>query len=137
MVGGVARYRARGQVYAYDRLREVTEAEVAVLPSMCWRTGRFDFDDYLAASVMAGTIEVVPSDTDEESRAFWSQRGRYRLSGVEFTYDELRSAAECEAAEISLTRWLQGEFNFNEWLTDSLLVGTIEIVTRDDTDGDD
>ena len=53
------RCRIGDQIYTYDELRAVTNADVADLPPETWRDGRFDFDDYLTESVHTGTIEVV------------------------------------------------------------------------------
>jgi YVTN family beta-propeller protein len=49
-------YRNGGdQLLTLDELRTEVEAEVADLPPQIWRDGKFDFNDYLIASVILGT----------------------------------------------------------------------------------
>ena len=42
--------------------------------------------------------------------------------------------AEAEAAGLDPEQWTGGEFNFDDWLTDSILTGRVERVDGDDTD---
>jgi len=101
-----------------------------------WRDGKFDFDDYLIESLQTGTVEVVDPDEDDHDED-WVGRGKYLYAGQEVRYDEPRSEVEAEAAGLDPEQWIGGEFVFDGWLVDSLLVGTIERLDdeRDDQDG--
>ena len=50
----------------------------------------------------------------------------YRYMDRELTRDELRADVEAQAAGLDHEQWIGGEFNFDDWLVDSLRVGTIE-----------
>ena len=58
----------------------------------------------------------------------WRRRSKYLYSGRAVTYDELRAEVEIEAAGLDPEQWLEGEFVFDAWLSDSLNVGTVERV---------
>ncbi len=116
------RYRRCDEIYTYADLRAVVRAEVADLPPETWRDDTFNFDDYLTESVHTGTIEVIDPDEDERRTT------KYLYSERVVTFDELRDEVETEAAGLPPEQWLGGEFNFDDWLCDSLLIGTIEQV---------
>ena len=57
---------------------------------------------------------------------------RYRMSGIEYTYDELREVSKAELAELNE---LQGtDYGFDDYLTESVHTGTIEVVGEDEDD---
>ncbi len=58
----------------------------------------------------------------------WLRRERFIYEGREVSYDELRADAEGEAAGLDPEQWLGGEFDFDWWLSDSLLTGHVERV---------
>jgi hypothetical protein len=55
----------------------------------------------------------------------------YRYVGTEYTRDELREKVEA-AAKLDPSQWLDGEFDFDAWLSDSIITGTIEKVHTDE-----
>jgi hypothetical protein len=56
----------------------------------------------------------------------------YGYMGKEYARDELCEHVEAQAAGLDPDQWIGGEFNFDDWLIDSILVGTIEKVDRDE-----
>lgn len=48
------------------------------------------------------------------------------------TREQLRAEVEAEAAGLPAEQWMFGRFEFNEWLSDSIITGHI---TRVDNDG--
>jgi hypothetical protein len=52
----------------------------------------------------------------------------YRAAGQTFTRDELKVFLEVEAAELPLSTWRDGKFEFEGYLIESLQTGTIEEV---------
>jgi hypothetical protein len=65
------------------------------------------------------------SSTDDQDDDWW-RRTKYLYSGRVFTFDELHDEVEAEAASLDPEQWIDGEFVFDAWLSDSLLVGTVE-----------
>jgi hypothetical protein len=55
----------------------------------------------------------------------------YRYFNREWTRDELRADSEAAAAGLDPEQWIGGEFNFDEWLSGSILTGHIEKVDTD------
>jgi hypothetical protein len=53
------------------------------------------------------------------------------MNGQTFTRDQLREKVEAEAKDLDPGQWLFGKFEFDEWLSDSIVTGT---VTRQDED---
>lgn len=51
---------------------------------------------------------------------------RYRMCGKTYTWDELREVSKAEAADLPPGTWRDGKFDFNDYLIESVLVGTIE-----------
>jgi hypothetical protein len=59
----------------------------------------------------------------------------YRMCGKVYTYDGLRKVSEPELAELND---LQGtDYGFDDYLTESVHTGTIEVVGEDEADEDD
>ena len=56
----------------------------------------------------------------------------YRMSGKTYTRDELREVSKAEAADLPPETWRDGIFNFNDYLTESIQVGTIEQINDED-----
>ena len=56
----------------------------------------------------------------------------YRLGDRNYTYEELCEAVEAEAATLPPETWRDGEWNLNDYLIESILVGTIETVDGND-----
>ena len=56
----------------------------------------------------------------------------YRMDGKTYTCDELREVSKAEAAGLPQETWRDGKFNFNDYLIESVLVGTIEEVDDED-----
>ena len=52
----------------------------------------------------------------------------YRMCGKTYTYDELREVSKAEAADLPQETWRDGKFDFNDYLIESVLVGTIRVV---------
>ncbi len=52
----------------------------------------------------------------------------YRMCGQIYTYDELRAVTQTEVQELPLETWRDGVFNFDDYLTESVHTGTIEVV---------
>jgi len=50
----------------------------------------------------------------------------YRMCGKTYTRDELREVSKAKAADLPPETWRDGIFNFNDYLTESIQVGTIE-----------
>ena len=61
----------------------------------------------------------------------------YRMYGKAYTWDELREVSRAEAADLPPETWRDGKFDFNDYLIESVLVGTIEEVDTDDDYDDD
>jgi hypothetical protein len=61
------------------------------------------------------TTHRVCPERDHRGRRPWRAR----------TYDGLRSEVEAEAASLDPGQWIDGEFVFDAWLSDSLLVGAV------------
>jgi len=55
-----------------------------------------------------------------------------RMSGVEYTYDELCDAIEAEAATLRPETWRDGVFNLNDYIIEAMQVGIIDTVDDDD-----
>jgi hypothetical protein len=49
--------------------------------------------------------------------------GIYRMSGIEYSYDELCEAVEGEAATLPPETWRGGVFELNDYLIESMQVG--------------
>ena len=56
----------------------------------------------------------------------------YRMSGKIYTWDELREVSNAEATDLPPETWRDGIFNFNDYLTESIQVGTIEEIDDED-----
>ena len=56
----------------------------------------------------------------------------YRMSGKVYTWDELREVTKGEAADLSPETWRDGTFDFNDYLIESIQVGTIEEIDAED-----
>lgn len=62
----------------------------------------------------------------------WRRGYKWRYSGREVSFDDLRADVEAEAAGLDTEQWIDGEFDFDGWLSDSLLARTVERVDNDD-----
>jgi phosphodiesterase/alkaline phosphatase D-like protein len=49
----------------------------------------------------------------------------YQMGDRTYTRDELRAKVEAEAAGLDPEQWMFGKFEFDEWLSDSIVVGTV------------
>lgn len=58
-------------------------------------------------------------------------QSRFRYMDRIVTREELRAEVEAEAAALDPAQWFDGEFRFDEWLSDSIITG---IITRVDDD---
>jgi hypothetical protein len=56
----------------------------------------------------------------------------YRMSGIEYTHEELCDAVLAEAATLPPETWRGGEFDLNDYLIESMQVGIIEEVDPED-----
>jgi hypothetical protein len=56
----------------------------------------------------------------------------YRIDGRVYTYGELRDATMAEVADLPPETWRDDKFDFNDYLIESIQVGTIEEVDTDD-----
>ena len=56
----------------------------------------------------------------------------YRMSGKVYTWDELREVSKAEAADLPPETWRDGKFDFNDYLIESIQVGTIEEIDDED-----
>lgn len=78
--------------------------------------------------LVRGEQVVVPDGVGGEHDGHSRRRTTYIDSGRVVAYDDLRDEIQAEAAGLDPSQWLDGEFVFDAWLSDSLLVGTIERV---------
>ena len=60
----------------------------------------------------------------------------YRMSGETYTWDKLREVSKAEAADLPPETWRDGIFHFNDYLAESIQVGTIEEIDHEDDDED-
>ena len=60
----------------------------------------------------------------------------YRMDGKAYTWDELREVSRAEAADLPPETWRDGTFDFNDYLIESVLVGTIEEIDDENDDED-
>jgi len=128
MLDDGSRYRMCGEVYSYDELKAASEAELAELNEL--QGSNFSFDQYLSESLLTGTIETVDDD-DEDPDDDWRRGTKYLYAGRVVTYDELRAEVEAEAAGLPPEQWLDGEFVFEPWLSDSLVSGHVKRVDQE------
>ncbi|MCU1701378.1 MAG: hypothetical protein JWR34_7441 [Mycobacterium sp.] len=56
---------------------------------------------------------------------------RYRIDDQIYTYDELREVTVADVADLPPETWRDGKFNFDDYLTESLHTGTIDVVDED------
>jgi len=61
----------------------------------------------------------------------------YRVGDQTYTYDELHEETLAEVADLPPETWRYGFFDFDDYLTESVLVGTIEIFDEEDEGGDE
>jgi hypothetical protein len=73
-----------------------------------------------------------PGKHQRDQNDDWRRRWRYLYSGRVVTFDELRDEVEAEAADLDPEQWIDGEFTFDDWLVDSLVVGTVERVHEEE-----
>ena len=57
---------------------------------------------------------------------------KYRMCGKVYTWDELREVSMAEAVDLPPETWRDGKFDFNDYLTESIQVGTIEEIDDED-----
>lgn len=62
---------------------------------------------------------------------------RYRIGDETYTYDELREVTEAEVADLPPETWCDGKFNFDDYLTESVQAGTIDVIEPDLSSGAD
>jgi hypothetical protein len=74
----------------------------------------------------------MPEPDEDRHVDDWRRGTRYLYRGRVVTYDELRDDTEAEAAGLDPEQWLGGEFDFDWWLSDSLLTGHVERVDDDE-----
>ena len=60
----------------------------------------------------------------------------YRMDGKTHTWDELREVSKAEAADLPPETWRDGKFDFNDYLIESIQVGTIEEIDDENDDED-
>ena len=53
---------------------------------------------------------------------------RYRIGDQIYTYHELRAVTEADVADLPTETWGDGRFDFDDYLTESVHTGTIEVV---------
>lgn len=58
----------------------------------------------------------------------------YRMSGIEYTYEELVDALNAEAATLPPETWRDGVWDVNDYIIEAGQVGIIETVRDDDED---
>ena len=74
---------------------------------------------------MADRPESNDNGNDDDD---WRRGSKWIYSGREVSFEELRADIEAEAAGLDPQQWIDGEFDFDDWLSDSLLVGTTKRV---------
>lgn len=52
----------------------------------------------------------------------------YEYDGGKFTRAELKARVEGEIADLDEGQWFGGDFQFNEWLSDSIVTGSVKRV---------
>jgi hypothetical protein len=60
----------------------------------------------------------------------------YRMCGKTYTWDELFEVSKAEAADLPSETWRDGKFTFNDYLIESIQVGTIEEIDDENDDED-
>ena len=60
----------------------------------------------------------------------------YRMDGKTYRWDELREVSRAEAADLPPETWRDGKFDFNDYLIESIQVGTIEEIDDENDDED-
>lgn len=50
----------------------------------------------------------------------------YEYNGGIYTRSELKATVEGEAKDLDPEQWQDGEFSFDEWLSDSIAVGSVK-----------
>ena len=60
----------------------------------------------------------------------------HRMCGKTYTWDELREVSKAEAADLPPETWRDGKFDFNDYLIESIQVGTIEEIDDENDDED-
>ena len=60
----------------------------------------------------------------------------YRMDGKTYRWDELREVSKAEAADLPPETWRDGKFDFNDYLIESIQVGTIEEIDDENDDED-
>jgi hypothetical protein len=91
------------------------------------------------ATAPLGVVGAV-HDNERDARRRNSVRGKvimdadgiYRMSGIEYSYDELCEAVEGEAATLPPETWRGGEFNLRDYLIEAIQVGIIEQIDPED-----
>jgi hypothetical protein len=58
----------------------------------------------------------------------------YRIGDQTYSYDELRAVTEAEVSDLPPETWRDGTFDFDGYLTESLMTGTIDVVDDEDDD---
>jgi hypothetical protein len=61
---------------------------------------------------------------------------RYRIGDQNYTYDELRAVTEADVADLPPETWRDGKFNFDDYVTESVHTGTIEVFETEDDAAD-
>ena len=59
---------------------------------------------------------------------------RYRVGDETYTYSELRAVTEANVADLPPETWRDGWFGFEDYLTESVQTGTIEVVDSDEAE---
>lgn len=55
----------------------------------------------------------------------------YVYLGKQYNRAELEAVVTAEAATLDPEQWLNGTFEFNEWLSDSIVTGTVTRLAED------
>ncbi len=56
---------------------------------------------------------------------FMSSQTTYLYNDRELTLDELREEVEAHVDEMDSSQWIDGEFDFDDWLANSLVTGSV------------
>jgi hypothetical protein len=54
-----------------------------------------------------------------------SSQTTYLYNDRELTLDELREEVEAHVDEMDSSQWIDGEFDFDDWLANSLVTGSV------------
>lgn len=110
-------YRDGGEGWMrYEELYDEVDAEGSALPPEQWRDGYWDADQYIVEATEVGIYERVDTVATIVTR--------YANDKSMWTYEQLRDAVFPARVDDADTGSSGGHLKFDDWLAESLKVGT-------------